>query len=114
MKPVVELGLAFAIAACARPPADHPSRIDADDAIVYLTVSVAAADKSTVAVPDAALWVDGIFVGSVADLRRGFAIQPGRHRVELHHDAYWSHYQVLDLGPAQRLKLTIELAPTLP
>ena len=96
--------LALALAACAKPPVDNPGRVDADDAIVYLTV----------AVPDAALWLDGVFVGPVADLRRGFAIQPGAHRLELHHDASWSHYQVLDLAPAQRLKLTIELAPTLP
>ena len=45
---------------------------------------------------------------------RGLALEPGRHRLELHHDAYFSHYQVLDLAPAQRLRLPIALAPILP
>jgi len=95
---------AIALVACARPAPDRPDRVDANDAIVYLTVPV----------PDAALWVDGVLVGPVADLKRGFAVEPGRHRLELHHDAYFSHYQELDLGPAQRLRLTIALAPQLP
>lgn len=96
--------LAVAVVACTRPAVDDPSRVDADDAVVYVTAAVA----------DAALWVDGVFVGSVSELRRGFAVEAGRHRLELHHDAYFSHYQELDLAPAQRLRLTIELAPQLP
>lgn len=104
MRAVPGAALALALAACPRPHADDPTRVDADDAIVFVTAPVA----------DAALWVDGIFVGPVGDLRRGFAIEPGKHRLELHHDAYFSHYQELDLAPAQRLRLTIELAPVLP
>lgn len=96
--------LALALAGCPRGPVDRPDRVDANDAIVFVTAEV----------PDAALWVDGVLVGPVGDLRRGFAVEPGKHRLELHHDAYFSHYQELDLAPAQRLRLTIELAPTLP
>lgn len=102
---VAAVALAAAgLAACTHPRVDDPTRVDADDAIVHLRV----------AVPDAALWIDGIFVGPVADLARGFALEPGRHRLELHHDGYFSHYQVLELTPAQRLDLAIDLAPQLP
>ena len=63
---------------------------------------------------DAAVWIDGVYVGAIADVARGLALEPGHHRLELHHDAYFSHYQALDLAPAQRLRLPIELAPILP
>ena len=96
--------LALALAACGRPPVDDPDRVDRNDAIVVLEDAVA----------DASLWVDGVFVGPVGELRRGFAVEPGKHRLELHHDGYFSHYQELDLAPAQRLRLTIDLAPQLP
>lgn len=96
--------LALALAAC-HPAggAATPGRVDADDAIVYVD-----------AVADAAVWIDGVYVGAIADVARGLALEPGRHRLELHHDAYFSHYQVLDLAPAQRLRLPIALAPILP
>lgn len=98
------LALAAALAgACTHAAVDRPGRVDADDAIVYVD-----------AVPDAAVWIDGVYVGAIADVARGLALEPGRHRLELHHDAYFSHYQELDLAPAQRLKLPIALAPVLP
>ncbi len=95
--------LLAAVAACAHGAATDPRRVDRDDAIVYLD-----------AVADAAVWIDGVYVGAVADVRRGMALEPGHHRLELHHDAYWTHYQELDLAPAQRLRLPVELAPILP
>jgi len=54
------------------------------------------------------VWIDGVYVGAIADVA---PVAPG---LELHHDAYFSHYQVLDLAPAQRLRLPIALAPILP
>ncbi len=95
--------MVLGLAGCARGAVDHPSRVDADDAIVYLD-----------AVADAAVWIDGVYVGAIADVARGLALEPGRHRLELHHDGYFSHYQALDLTPAQRVRLPIELAPILP
>ncbi|MBK9032758.1 MAG: hypothetical protein IPL61_16065 [Myxococcales bacterium] len=100
---VAALALVIAVGGCGRGPVAHPGRVDGDDAIVYVD-----------AVVDAALWVDGIYVGAVADVARGIALEPGPHRLELHHDGYWSHYQELALTPAQRLRLPIELAPVLP
>jgi hypothetical protein len=93
----------LALAACGRGHVDDPRRVDRDDAIIYVD-----------SVADAALWIDGVHVGTVAELARGVALEPGDHRLELHHDGYWSHYQELALTPAQRLKLPIELAPVLP
>ena len=91
------------VAACGRGHVDDPHRVDRDDAILYVD-----------SVADAALWIDGVHVGTVAELARGVALEPGDHRLELHHDGYWSHYPELALTPAQRLKLPIELAPVLP
>lgn len=98
------LAAALALGACGGNRALDPSRIDADDAIVKIDTPVA----------DAALWIDGRFIGPIGALRGGFAIEPGRHRLELRHDAYWSHYEDLELAPAQRLSLVVELAPVLP
>ncbi len=95
--------LALALGGCAHAAVDRSTRVDADDAIVYVD-----------AVADAAVWIDGVYVGAIADVARGLALEPGHHRLELHHDAYFSHYQALDLTPAQRLRLPIELAPILP
>ena len=65
-------------------------------------------------VSDAVVWFDGRFLGPVGVMRGGIAVAPGRHRLELRHDDYFSHYQELELAPRQRLTLDIELAPVLP
>jgi hypothetical protein len=81
-----------------------PSRIAATDAIVRIRAEV----------EDASLWIDGRFIGAVGSLRGGVALHPGPHRLELRHEAYFVHYQELDLTPGQRLTLDVELAPLLP
>jgi hypothetical protein len=90
--------------ACAGTPARDPSRRDADDAVVKIETEI----------EDASLWVDGRFIGPIGGLRGGIAVEPGRHRLELRHDAYWSHYEELDLAPRQQVSLVVELAPLLP
>jgi hypothetical protein len=95
--------LALALAACAGTARD-PSRPDGDDAIVKVRTDVT----------DAGLWVDGRFIGPIGGMRGGFALEPGKHRVELRHDDYFSHYEELDLAPRQQVQLEIELAPVLP
>ena len=99
---------AFAVAAlaaaCGGNRALDPSRVDADDAIIKIETPV----------KDAALWVDGRFIGPIGGMRGGIAIEPGPHRIELRHDGYFSHYEYLELAPAQRLSLVVELAPVLP
>lgn len=84
-------------------PAKAP-RIAATDAIVRIQSNVV----------DASLWIDGRFIGAVDGLRGGVALDPGSHRVEVRHEAYFVHYQDLELTPGQRLTLEIELAPLLP
>ena len=65
-------------------------------------------------VGDANVFVDGRFIGPVTVLRGGIAVEPGKHRLELRHDEYFSRYVDLDLARADRKKLLITLAPVLP
>ena len=90
--------------ACVGSSTRDPSRPDADDAVVKIQTEV----------KDASLWVDGRFIGPIGGLRGGIAVEPGKHRLELRHDAYWSHYEELDLAPRQQVSLVVELAPLLP
>ncbi len=94
--------LGLAVAACG--PKRAPNGVTSDDAIVYL--------KSNVA--DAQVYIDGHFIGPLAGLRGGIAIDPGSHRLELRRDDYFSSYLELDLHRAEHKRLSIELAPTLP
>jgi hypothetical protein len=80
------------------------NRVTPNDAIIYL--------KSNVT--DAQVYVDGRFVGPVSVLRGGIALDPGKHRVELRKDDYFSRYAELDLRRAERRQLQLELAPVLP
>lgn len=75
-----------------------------DDAIVVVRSEV----------DDAALWVDGRYIGPVGSLQGGVAVEPGLHRIELRHDDYFSYYQELELAAKERRKLVVELAPVLP
>ena len=74
------------------------------DAVFYVTSNV----------PTAGLFVDGHFVGPVGGLKGGVAVVPGKHRLELREDDYFSRYVELDLEKAERKRLVIELAPVLP
>lgn len=95
--------LGLALAACGGTMRD-PSKPDENDAIVRVRTDV----------KDASLWVDGRFIGPIAGMRGGVAIEPGKHRFELRHDEYFSHYEELDLAPKQEVQLDIEMAPILP
>ena len=77
---------------------------DAEDAVVVV--------KSNVA--EAAIFVDGRFVGPVGVLKGGVAVVPGHHRIEVRHDDYFSRYVELDMKRAERTKLQLDLAPVLP
>jgi hypothetical protein len=101
----VTRALAIAALACAchaRPLTTD--RASADDAIVVI--------KSNVG--DAQLYVDGHLVGPLSVMRGGVAVDPGKHRVELRHDDYFSRYIELDLRRAERRKLDVEMMPVLP
>lgn len=86
----------------------HPNApkhgVSPNDAIVYL--------KSNVG--DAQVYVDGRFVGPINILHGGIAVDPGKHRVELRHDDYFSRYAELDLHRAEKKQLDLDMAPVLP
>jgi hypothetical protein len=78
--------------------------VDADDAIVQLTSNV----------PEANVYVDGRYYGSVKMLRGGLAFEAGKHRLELRHEDYFSRYVELELKRAEKKRLELDLAPVLP
>ena len=89
------------LASCASAP---PPRMSPNDAVMYLTSNV----------NDAAVYVDGRYVGSITLVKAGIAVDPGKHRVELRHDDYFSRYADLDLKRSEKKKLDLDLAPVLP
>ena len=64
--------------------------------------------------PDAQVYVDGRFVGAVSFVKRGMALDPGKHRLELRHDDYFSRFAELELHKAERRELDLDLSPVLP
>ena len=96
------LVLAALLACGARTPA--PRGAPAGDAVVIITSNVA----------DAQLYIDGHLVGPVSALRGGIAIDPGKHRMELRHDDYFSRYVELDLQRAAKQTIAVEMMPVLP
>ena len=87
---------------CGSKPSPHePS---ASDAIVRVRSNV----------HDAQVYVDGRFLAPIGSLRGGIAVEPGTHRFELRHDAYFSRYVEVTLGRAERKQIEMDLAPILP
>lgn len=91
----------FLVACGAAAPKHGPA---AGDAIMYLGSNLA----------DAQVYVDGRFVGPINLVKAGIAVDPGKHRVELRHDDYFSRYAELDLKKAEKKTLQLDLAPVLP
>ena len=96
--------LAFVVALAACGPKPSPNGVTPNDAIVFIRTNVGDAD----------LILDGHYVGHVAMLRGGVAVEPGKHHLELRHDEYFSTYLELDLAKAERKKIAMDLAPILP
>ncbi len=96
------LAIVIALGACGPKPA--PNGVAASDAIIYV--------KSNVG--DAQVYVDGRFIGPIKILHGGIAMDPGRHRLELRHDDYFSRYAELDLHRSEKKQLDLEMAPVLP
>lgn len=94
--------LAIALAACGG--RQKTGGVSDEDAIFYIRSNV----------NDASVFVDGRFLGPITVLKGGIAVEPGKHRLELRHDDYFSRYVDLDLARAERKKLLITLAPVLP
>ena len=81
-----------------------PTRTSKNDAIVTIRCNVA----------DAELWVDDRFVSEVGNLRRGVALDPGEHRIELRHDSYHTQYTEITVSAREQRTLAIELIEVLP
>jgi hypothetical protein len=96
--------VAIALAGCGQRHVEDPMAPAEDDAIVKITSTV----------PDASLWVDGRYIGTIGALHGGIAIAAGTHRVELRHDDYFSRYAELTLRARERRALALDLAPRLP
>lgn len=75
-----------------------------NDAVMYVTSNIA----------DAQVYVDGRFIGAVSLVKAGIAVDPGKHRIELRRDDYFSRYADLDLQKSEKKKLDLDLAPVLP
>jgi hypothetical protein len=95
---------ALGLAACHPPPPRDPTAPAPGDAIFHIESSV----------PDAALWVDGRYIGTVGALRGGIALGAGVHRLEVRHDDYFSRYAELTVTARERKTLRFDLAPMLP
>jgi len=80
------------------------SRVTSDDAILYL--------KSNVR--DAQLYIDGRFIAPLDALGGGVAVGPGTHRLELRREDYFSSYLELRVAHAERRKIVMNMAVTLP
>lgn len=85
-------------------PKVGPNGVTASDAVVYVRSNIS----------DAQVYVDGRFVGPISVIRGGIAVDPGKHRIELRHEDYFSRYVELDLTRAEKKKLQLDLAPVLP
>ena len=96
--------LAVMLAACGARAAEMTMGPRPDDAIVKITSTV----------PDASLWVDGRYIGTIGALRGGISIAAGTHRLELRHDDYFSRYAELTLRAREHRALALDLAPRLP
>ena len=59
------------------------------------------------------MWVTERRVGFVIDLDGGIALSPGKHRLEVRHDRFHTHYRMLELAPKQRTTVPVELAALL-
>jgi PEGA domain len=94
--------LVVALVACAQPKSVNGVR--EGQAVVVVTSNVS----------DAQIWVDGRYIGPLALVHAGLALDPGHHRIELRRDDYFSRYADLAVTRAERKTLELEMKPQLP
>jgi hypothetical protein len=98
------VALAAAGLGCGAPQLERGDRPARGDAIVLVLCNV----------PEASLFVDGTFLAPVGLVKGGVALSPGRHRLELRHDAYLGRFVELELKTSERRRVEVELFPILP
>ncbi len=98
--------VAVAIAAAACGGSTHAVRDQRDDdGVVTFECEVG----------DAEVWINDRRIGLIGDLRAGVALTPGkRHRLEVRHDDFHTHYAELEVAVKERRAVRVELAPRLP
>lgn len=89
---------------CSGPAQTIRGKVSKNDAVIQIQCEVG----------DAELWVDDRFVAHVRSLRRGIALSPGEHRLEIRHDRHHTHYEILTVTARERRTLTVEMARILP
>ena len=94
--------LLLALVACG--PKVGPNGVTPDDAVIYMKANVR----------DAQVYIDGRFVAPLYALGGGVAVEPGKHRIELRREDYFSTYVELDLHRAEKQHLALEMAAILP
>jgi len=90
-------------AACSPATRVAPGEVSPEDAVVAIRCEVG----------DAMVWVDGRPLRQVRDLAGGIALAPGRHLLEVRHDAYHTSYHAIVVRARDRLQLRVDLAPLL-
>lgn len=73
-----------------------------------------AALRFTVEPPQAAVYLDGEFLGTgedLAQLVRGVAVEPGEHEVEVMAPGYESEKRELEVAPGEVLEVNVRLSP---
>ncbi len=79
------------------------SLVDPGDAIIWIDSKISSA----------VVVINDREVGTVGSLRRGIALSPGTHRLEVRHPQYHSHYSVLVLRTRERRTIRVALAARL-
>ena len=95
---------ALAAAAVACGPKPGVRGASAGDAVLVFEANV----------PQAGMWIDGVFIGGLDTMRGGVALSPGPHRIEIRHDDYFTYYRELTVTAGEKQRIAVELAPTLP
>ena len=94
--------LVLVLAACGG--AQPTQRSASGDPVIVLHTNVA----------DAQVWIDGHLLGLLPYVKKGIALDPGHHRIELRRDDYFSRYADLDLQRGQHTVLELPMSPQLP
>jgi hypothetical protein len=88
-------------------------------AVVALTAcaTVQPRPRATLAldcnVPDASLWVDDSYMGTVARWSKGAPMPTGFHRIEIRHPAHFSYFAEVNPREGEVVRLTAVLQKTL-
>jgi hypothetical protein len=64
-------------------------------------------------VPDASLWIDDAFMGTVSTFRKGAPMPVGFHRIEIRHPAHFSFFAEVNPQEGEVIRIPAVLHPQL-